>query len=291
MAFASRHPLIVWASLAVLTGNLGCAARLVAPPSEEVRTGLGTVGVATAQFMPRAEYWTPEETKKGAARGLSKGAKIGAKVGFWPGAFAGAAFGPGGSLVVGAATAVGSAIVGAPIGATLGAMKGATKDPPAEAVRKAEADLQDLLAVLKVQEGMRDHVVQLTRDQTQHPVLLMDHGPTTQEKKPTYRALATEGIDTVLELNVSRVELSGPWAVNPHGALVMTVRVRLIQVMDGTELSARDFQYNGGPGPFTDLADNPEPLREGLEVAYQTLAKEILDTLFLAGVPPGTAGG
>ena len=132
---------------------------------------------------------------------------------------------------------------------------------------------------------MRDHIVQLVQEQTQHFVLLADYGPTAHDKERGYRSLATEGIDTVLELGVSAIELSGPWGVHPRGALLMTVRVRLVRVADGTELYTRDFEYAGGTNPFTDLADNPQPLREELQLAYQSLAKEIVGELFSRFTP------
>lgn len=201
MRLAGRRALAVWASLALLTSNLGCAARMVASPSgsEQMGTQLGTIGVASASFLPEAEYWAPQETKKGAARGLSKGAKIGAVVGFVPGFILGTALTGKGGEPAGYVSAAGGALVGAPIGAALGALNGATKDPPAEAVRKAEADLRGLLPALKVQEALRDHVVQFVQDQGQQLRLLPEHGPTAQDRDPTYRVLANEGIDTVLE--------------------------------------------------------------------------------------------
>ena len=42
--------------LIALVGQMGCAAMPVTPPSEEIRAHLGTVGLASARFAPRAGH-------------------------------------------------------------------------------------------------------------------------------------------------------------------------------------------------------------------------------------------
>ena len=305
MSAGNLRWLVVPTVAAFLIGQLGCASRpiRVSPPSDQPRPQLGTVGVVSARSTPESKYWTSTDAGRGAVEGLSKGAKIGAKVGFWPGAIAGGlvgtlaalAAGGGGSgggvgvlgvaLVVGGATAGASALVAAPVGAAVGAVRGALKAPPRAAVKKAEAELATILADLNIQEAMRDQIIQLVQEQTQHFVLLTDQGLTAHDTETSYRSLSGEGIDTVLELGVSAIELSGPWGLNPRGALLMTVRARLIQVADGAELYARDFEYAGGVSPFVDLADNPGPLREELQLASQNLAKEIVGELLSRFTP------
>ena len=295
MSLGNLRWLVVPTLVTLLIGQLGCASRpiRVPPPSDQPKPQLGTVGVVSARSTPESKYWTSTDAGRGAVEGFSKGAKTGAKVGFWPGAvaggLAGAPFGPVGValgfFVVGGATAGASALVAAPVGAAAGAIKGAVKAPPRATVKKAEADLKTILADLNIQEAMRDQVVQLAREQTHDVVVLADQGPTAHDKKPSYRSLATEGIDTILELGVSAIELSGPWGVHPRGALLMTVRARLVCVTDGMELYTRDFEYAGGTSPFVDLADNPGPLREELQLAYQSLAKEIVGELFSRFTP------
>ncbi|MBI3029726.1 MAG: hypothetical protein HYY64_09470 [Candidatus Rokubacteria bacterium] len=65
----------------------------------------------------------------------------------------------------------------------------------------------------------------------------------------------------------------------------MTVRARVIRVADGTGLYARDFDYAGGADPFMDLAGNAQRLREELQRAYQSLAREIVGKLFARFTP------
>ncbi|MBI3029725.1 MAG: hypothetical protein HYY64_09465 [Candidatus Rokubacteria bacterium] len=225
MPLGNLRWLVIPTVTTLLLGQLGCASRpiRVPPPSDQPASELGTVGVASARFVPKANYWTPPGIGRGAVKGLVRGAEIGAKVGFWPGAVAGGLVGaagrePGillGAIVVGSATAAASAIVAAPVGATVGAVRAAVQAPPRAAVKKAEAELATVLADLKVQEAMGDHVTQLVREQTPQVALITDRGPTAQDTEAGYGSLAGEGIDTVIELAVSAIQLSGPWASIP----------------------------------------------------------------------------
>lgn len=269
----------------LLLAPVGCASApymLPPPPSEQVRAQLGTIGVVSAPFVPEAEFQTPA---RGAASGAGRGVATGAAKGFEFGAGLGCAGGGGGGI--GAAGAgiicLGSWLAGGIIGTVVGGLGGAATAEPAATVEEAETALKKALADLNIQEAMQDRVLQVARQQTRHPlVLLTDPSPTTRDEEISYSSLTREGIDTVLEVSVPTLGLAGKWGVNPPLVLVMAVRTRLISVVDDAVLYDSTLEYGGRKLTFTEWAvDEARPFREELGHAYQSLAEKIVEELFL----------
>lgn len=169
------------------------------------------------------------------------------------------------------------------VGALVGGVYGAVAAEDAETVQEAEAVLTQALDNLGMQEALRGHVLEEARKQTPYPfVLLKDQGPVTSGEAINYRPLATQGIDTVLELRMESIGLDGEWAVDPPLAILMDVRTRLIRLEDGVLLYHYTFPYRSGVHLFTKWAAHDAQLfREGLDSGYQTLAREVVEELFL----------
>ena len=212
------------------------------------------------------------------------------------GAVLGAPYGPAGMVIVGLyGGAVGVFL--SPVGALVGSAAGAVKAVPAETVKTAEAALKNALADVKLHEALRDEVVQVARDRTSHPfVLLPEQGPTSVGEQASYRSLADEGIDSVLEISVGSIGfvterrkepdsknigfVSVEWAVNPPLALVITARARLIRVRDDAELFVPTFEHRSTPRAFTTWGDNnAQEFREELERASKSLGERIVNEL------------
>ena len=157
-----------------------------------------------------------------------------------------------------------------PIALVVGAIRAA----PASKVEEATASLNKALGDLKVQETMRDRVLQEAREQTRHNfVLIQDQAP--------YSSLADKGIDTVLEISVERLDLAGS-GLNPKLPLVINVRARLVRVQDETNLYSDKWTYSGYGQKFTEwAADNAKQFREEVDRACQSLAEQIVKQLFL----------
>ena len=283
MLLGRRHTIIIWLSITLLIGPWGCA-HAPAPLSEQVRAQLGTVGVVSARFIPEAEFQTPA---KGWAGGAGRGAPRGAVQGFGSSLRVFAELGRGCSepVLCGAALLVGLGILAAAttVGTVVGAVHGAATAEPAAKVAEEEAALKNALAGLKIQEAIRDYVIQVALEQTRHLlVVLSDQGPTALDEKISYRAPASQAIDTVLEVSVLSLGLTGEWAVNQPLAVFMTARSRLIRISDGAELYALPLEYSSGTRTFTEwAANNAQPFREELDRAYQNIAERIVELHFL----------
>ena len=115
-----------------------------------------------------------------------------------------------------------------------------------------------------------------------------EQGPAALNEEVSYRLLAREGIDTILEISVLALGLAGEWGVNSPLAVFMTVRTRLIQVVDDTALYDSTSKYRSTTDKFIEThkftewaANNAQPFREELVRAYQSLARKIVEELFL----------
>lgn len=280
MVAVTHRPGVLWVVLILLIAQWGCAHSLPIPPSEQARATLGTIGVVSGRFAPEAGLRT---SAGGWAGGAGRGAAIGAGRTVGTAAEIGVhGRDLGGVLII----ALGIAL--APVGALVGSVVGGATAEPAATVEEAEAVLKNALAELKVQETMRDRVLQLARDQTRHRfILLSEQGPTALDEKVSYQSLASAGVDTALEVNVVSLGLEGPWSINPPVALFMTLRTRLVRVGDGIPIYEATFEYKGRARTFTEwAANNAQPFRDGLEDAYQSLAEKVVEELFLLYLPP-----
>src|SRR6185369_13195752 len=100
--------------------------------------------------------------------------------------------------------------------------------------------------------------------------------------------LASQGIDTVLEIQILHPGLRGNGGVNPSLALCTEVRASLVRVRDGRELTSVPLKYQSKKHKFTDWGANGARLfREEIERCNQTVAEEIATEI--SGKPlPGT---
>jgi hypothetical protein len=281
-----RHPIIIWLSLICFFWQVGCAPRynlLPLPPSEKIRAELGTIGVVSARFIPSSEFQMPA---KGAASGFRRGAaKVFGKKG---GGASGAGFG---GAAVHPLLAIAFVIAAVTVGAVVGGIEGAATAESVTSVEEAEAALKKAMDVLKIQEGMRDHLLQVAQEQTDyHFVHIDEQGATSPEEEISYSSLAREkNIDTILEISVLFFNLTGEKDVNPPLALVMNVRTRLIRSADDTMLYDSTLEFMSGTRTFTEWAANDaQQFIEELDRAYQSLAEKIVDELFLLYIPLGS---
>jgi hypothetical protein len=287
----------------------GCATQPPGLPNE-LRAQLGRIGVVSAQYTPAVEFELPAKGwLGGAGRGAAGGTKSfillvpsGAVIG---GASAVAVFGNPVYAVLGALMAVGAVLKGAGymlIGPFYGA---ATAEAPAT-VEEAEAQLKAGLASMRIQETMRDHVVQAAHPYwpTLDLMVLDGQGPESSSDLLTYFPLHDTNVDSVLELRVTRVWLSSnesffqplsqtfsdkdespidPYReleINPSLSLGMEVRGRLIRTADKVVLYDNTWKYDGGARLFTEWAAHvAQPFAEEFVKAYGELANQIVDAL------------
>ena len=288
----------------------GCATQPPGLPAE-LRAQLGRIGVVSAQYSPALEFELPA---KGWLGGAARGAVGGTKSFILlvpPGATL-AGIGVGAmivpnlqGLVVGLA-GVGILLKGAGY-MIVGPFYGAAAAEAPATVEEAEAQLKAALVSMRIQETMRDHVVQAAHPYRPNVDLTVvdGQGPDSSSDLLTYLPLQDPNIDSVLELRVTRLWLSSnqsffqplsttfsdkdqskidPYReleINPSLSLGMEVRGRLIRTADKVVLYDNTWKYEGGARLFTEWAAHvAQPFAEEFVKAYGELASQVVDTIF-----------
>jgi len=180
----------------------------------------------------------------------------------------------------------------------------ATAEAPAT-VEEAEAHLKAALASMRIQESMRDHVVQAASVANVNLKALDKQGPESSSDLLTYFPLDDTDIDSVLELRVTRLWLSSnesffhpltrmfadedqspldPYQdlqINPPLSLGMEVRSRLIRTADKVVLYDNTWKYEGEPHLFAEWAANDAQLFAAhFDRAYDELAIDLSRSMF-----------
>jgi hypothetical protein len=114
------------------------------------------------------------------------------------------------ALIVALSVAVGT------IGGMAGSVAGALQAEPSKEIAFAEEVITVVIADQKMQEILCSKVGQVARSQTRTSIVIgQDQGPSLPDVKIAYSSLSAQGIDTVLEIAISRVALTGDWDLNP----------------------------------------------------------------------------
>jgi hypothetical protein len=215
--------------------------------------------------------------------------------------------------VLGALMSVGVVLKGAGY-LIIGPFYGAAAAEAPATVEEAEAQLKAALVSMRIQETMRDHVVQVARPFRPNVDLMVvdGQGPKSSSDLLTYFPLHDTNVDSVLELRVTRLWLSSnesffqplrqtfsdkdqskidPYReleINPSLSLGMEVRGRLIRTTDKVVLYDNTWKYDGGARLFTEWAAHvAQPFAEEFVKAYGELANQIVDTIFKSPLPEG----
>jgi len=276
----SNKLIVVFLIPPLIIGLSGCAIHkpkpyaLPPPPSEAVRGKLGTIGVTSAHFLPKAEMLKPMDKGTAATSGALEGAGVTL--------LAGAVTGPYG-LLFGVALS--------PVFAALGIAEGAVRGVSSEHLKEAEDAINKTISELKIQDTMRDYVLRAAQQKTEyHFVDLEGQGPETPESKVDYNFLANRGINTVLEITVPAFGLIGRGVnlplcggiVNPPLAFSMTLQTKLVRTTDGSVLYEQKLQYIRGYRTFTNwAANNAKPFIDEFHCSYQSLSEKVVEEVFL----------
>jgi hypothetical protein len=252
-----KRNLIILLVLITLFAEIGCVKKLPPPPSEKIRAQLGTIGVASAQFVPKVEM-------------LVAG----------PGSMAAQ-----GALDAAAGSSDPYAVCLIPVGACLGCMVWTVKGEPARDVEKAGEALHRVTVDLKIQEAMRDHLLQAAREQTNHSfVVVKGQGPASPNQKNNYGTLGLNGIDTIVEISVLSLGFKSEQVEPP--AFYMSLHTRLIHVMSGEEIYAITVTYESiGHDCLLWASNDCQLCKEEFIRSYLYLADKIVEELFLLYIP------
>ncbi|MFQ5995539.1 MAG: hypothetical protein ACE5K1_10645 [Acidiferrobacterales bacterium] len=282
-----KKPVIVWISVAALLIQSGWALA-VQPRSARVFTDnqpdkFGTIGIVSARYAPTFKLRTTAgETGYSAGKGTKR-----ALGGFWKGcgSVANASAGTDGGFL-GLMAIFGCAAV-TPFVAAGGAAFGATKGKRArgEGVKQAKLAMKPVLTERGIQIVLQDHVIRQTRTRTNYKLIpRWDIGPAKSEQPVNYQALAGQGIDTVLEVGVTKVRATGE-GIHPSLSLTVVAHVRLIRVSDNVELYSHKHAFYSEPRELEEWVAGDPALRKISEQACADLAQEIVGSVFHLAPP------
>lgn len=186
-----------------------------------------------------------------------------------------------------------SAAVGGAAGAVAGkATEQEAKDMAVAAnVKDVAGSISEALQSLHMQQSVRERVIEYGAATTNLSfVSLPAPGPATPDKRHDYTILRDSGVDSIVEVSILQARLGryGGDIFHPAiSSLIMTARARLIRVSDGYLMHEADYRFVSKP--MTDVrlaADNAASFRQAFTLAYQDLAEQIVDRLFLIYEPP-----
>jgi len=200
--------MITWICLMTLIAT-SCAhspnvSRVPIASSQQMRPGLGTIGIVLAAFPPEYDIANRPSASYAAANGAKQGAGIVLQ------SLGSAASGSGMGALALPILAPAFILAGALIGGVIGGAAYSSQAPTEAETEMAEAALRDAVEEVKIQEGMGDRVISEIREQIgREPVLIENRGPVKLDEAVDYGALAKKGIDTVLEVSVRKYGLWG----------------------------------------------------------------------------------
>jgi hypothetical protein len=254
--------------LAGLIGAPGCASNQP-PMSEILMVKTPTIGVVLRPTDSDAELQIPRNGwgwLSNAGRGAMSGSLLGAY---------GVQCGFGLLLCVPAFATVG--VIG-------GAIYGAVTAEPAAEWEQAESAFTGVLSDLNIQQKVPGHVVEFATNQTPYRIVRVENqDASSKDEKAAYRALASKGIDAVIELTELTIYLRpSSIDVNPTRTMVMATHARLIRTSDGALLDKRvitDDHSRAAWSLETWANPNEQAFREEVTQAAQRLAQQIVKEL------------
>ncbi|MEZ5542734.1 MAG: hypothetical protein R3F42_11900 [Pseudomonadota bacterium] len=262
----------VWLLLPVFVLHSGCAGLQVRVPTTDWQDTLGRVAVVSAGHAADIRF-------EGFAHGRGEGAAQGAGTTFLAcmgglgqggscsGEFCGAVM----IIMLGICTTAG--VIGGVVGA--GTAQGAG------AVQQREQLLAGMLQPATIQDTLVHRVATRVTaaggNLAQPPVALLEQARAGQD----YRVLAAAGVDTVVEVALTRAGTAGG-GINAPVRLVMQAQVRVVRTADNSARFSADYEYAGPALKLQDWsADRGRALQAGLEAGYAALGSHIHDSIFL----------
>jgi len=191
-------------------------------------------------------------------------------------------------------------------GGLVGEAAGKVEGVPRRRLATADDALDRAVTESDMQEELRNQVRQLVGEQSGARVVLVKK-PLPEGVGPEFARLscvrcgtlawlpkgqtaqdylASQGIDTALEIQILNSGLKGKGGVNPSLALSFDVRASLVRVRDGRELASVPLKFQSKKHKFTGWAANDARLlREEIQRCNQTVAEEIVRQIFLERAP------
>jgi len=269
--YPSVRRAIAWFSLLVFALQSGCAALQVKEPETAYQENLGRVAVIGLQREAAINF-------EGFSRGKGEGAAYGAGSTFMS-CMTGIGQGGCSGEFCGAAIIIMLGICGV-VGA-IGAVAGAAKAPAADKAAESTQEMSALLQVRQIQDSLSSQVAAFAFAQGENLATPAPDSVGQARLTNDYRPLAGEGVDTVLEVALTKAGTRGA-GINAPVQLYMEAHVRLLRTTDNVELFSADYEYAGRRLKLAEWSANDgKALLEGLEAGYTALGSHIFDNVFL----------
>jgi len=285
--------------LALLLGQVGCSH--VSPMPEHVRAGLGVVAVVAPPAPPESTFGYPVPSRAGASL-------AGASAGLGVGVLAGA-----GCFVLAPifelALAPCAIAIWTPVMLVTGGVEGAVKGVPISEVWRSARALKDAVGEPRVPRVLAERVTAEASRRIGDGRARFAAGapPEGKSKRPRYRALAADGVDTVLEVRVERLDLerikffglseSYGWSFSIENlidaplTLAVEGRGRVLRASDGRTLYESAVTQRAGSRKFTEWGrEGAAEFRRERDRLLEALAEDIANAMFgPAPSPPESA--
>lgn len=256
----------------VLLSIFGCASTpsfepVTRFPDEVERYQIGQIAVACNEESPPISF---EPVVSGKGEGAAKGAGA-ATLSLWnncPGdGFA--------ALICIALT---------PIAAVGGSVYGGIAAPSQKDVTVSKERIAKALAEIDVQGGLRLQTLQMVEARWPYPVIA--HTPPEGVASAgivDYQKLASEGIDTVLEVTATRFKTEDSGGVNPLIDIILQADAKLLATASGEVIYQGTHLYRSNAYQYEQWAQNDASLlRDTFLQAYQGIAENIVDNALLS---------
>jgi hypothetical protein len=255
----------------VSIGQIGCSHTPDRPKvlSDDFRVNFGTIGVVSTRFEPNIFLRIPMDKSAAAWSGAKTYGSSWVRLG---GTDKGAIL-----MLLTAPIAMGA-------GAIVGGSKGLSDEKMKE-VTAAEASIRATITDLRIQDNFQDYFLETAHT---FPFIRVDaEGPISLEEKVSYRSLAGKGMDSILEISVTAINLEGLGG-KPDFSLSyldsplwvsLNVRVRLVRIMDDTEIFTQFFTTKCYGQRFKFLewgANDAQRFQEEVTYCYSSVRKRIV---------------
>lgn len=240
-------------------------------PSTKYQPGMGEVAVVPTIFQPEINF-------EGFVHNKGEGALVGAGGTFLvcmgmmgQGSCTGFICGPALVLWLGVCTA--SSVVGGTVGAV--------EAPSGEARRSAEQTMISALDAKTIQNSLRLQVELAAQGRDRVLIPLAPEVINAVQQQKDYRSLAAEGVDTVLEVTLTKVGTNNG-GINPPLRFYMEAAVRLVSTADNRELMTESYRYSGPAMKLAEWAANDAAeLLKAIETGYRVLGAQIFENTFM----------
>jgi hypothetical protein len=259
--------------LFLLLFQFGCATQKSPPLDLHLKLQTRKIALLPACKPPTSSL---ELFAKNRFEGGVKGAGLGMLQGFQnigPGSCQGEMCGP--VLLLAMALAV-------VVGGTAGGVAGAIQATPREETQRIEKMIQDSLDDFSGQLGLDQQVLAEVGRREGLPIeLLPTDVPVSAQGVPDYQWLQTQGFQSVLSIDLTRIGFIGGEGKDPLMSLQLQALARLIDLDDPGAPYHREFRILSTPRRFSEwAAADAVEVRQTLAANLQMLARDAVSELF-----------